>query len=145
MGPWKAAVEIRNVGWLSSRYCMLWPVRRIQSYLGRLPQTVPQSASAGARAWRIGAAITDCVAVLAHGLRLELDRESSHLILRGSHSPITDSSKNYQWLYYVLMCASPPRLFKQRHMITLRGTVGGRASNLRSTLQYTLAPGPKKR
>ncbi len=64
-------------------------------YLGRFPQTATQSASTRGRNRNRHRA--DCVAVLAYGLRLELDRESAHLILRGSHSPIIDSIKNYQW------------------------------------------------
>ena len=61
---------------------------------GTFPKQRPNLPPLGAE---IGTAIADCVAVLAYGLRLELDRESAHLILGGSHSPIIDSITNYQW------------------------------------------------
>jgi len=61
---------------------------------GAFPKRRPNLPPLGAE---IGTAIADCVAVLAYGLRLELDRESAHLILGGSHSPIIDSITNYQW------------------------------------------------
>ncbi len=61
---------------------------------GAFPKRPPNLPLLGAE---IGSAIADCVAVLAYGLRLELDRESAHLILGGSHSPIINSIKNYQW------------------------------------------------
>jgi hypothetical protein len=61
---------------------------------GSFPKWRPNLPLLGAE---IGATITDCITVLAYGLHLELDRESAHLILRGSHSPIINSIKNYQW------------------------------------------------
>jgi hypothetical protein len=66
----------------------------LEAIWGAFPKWRPNLPVLGAE---IRAAIADCVAVLAYGLHLELNRESAHLLLEGSHSPIIDSIKNYQW------------------------------------------------
>ncbi len=45
----------------------------------------------------IGAAVADCLAVLAYGLSIEFDQESVHLLLGGSHALANASTENHQW------------------------------------------------
>ncbi len=65
-----------------------------QAIWGVFPKRRPDLPPLGAE---IGAAVADCLAVLAYGLRIEFDQESVHLLLGGSHALANASIDNYQW------------------------------------------------
>ncbi len=65
-----------------------------QAIWGVFPKRRPDLPPLGAE---IGAAVADCLAVLAYGLSIEFDQESVHLLLGGSHALANASTENHQW------------------------------------------------
>jgi hypothetical protein len=64
-----------------------------QAIWGVCPKRRPDLPPLGAE---IGAAVADCITVLAYGLRIEFDEKSIHLLLGGPHALANASTENYQ-------------------------------------------------